>query len=281
MDHPIIIKFGKSNSDSYEYAIELAREFDNFSPADDNEPNRLEISASEMVRKFDYMNDLISIVRNWKTFRMYIDGHPLTRERFNKIKTVAMCANGFLQSSRKSSYCYINETEPGWECRLLQDVHLRPVEINFLADYYYHDICWFNFVKFKSPSKAVVDKDAITRAINNEIKNKYLHYCPYLNQMAIEYVIRDLPDIIDLNKDSFLVKVQYTRHTEDGPKTEYNLIMRNQYGPIYDIKPKETPNTFTMYLDFEDYDEHEDWFERFLRKKREEEKKYKNDEDEF
>ena len=68
MTFQIKIQFGKSSSQNYKKAINIAKKFSEFSPiSEGNEVNRIVIEKDELLRKFRFIESLLIIISSWNS----------------------------------------------------------------------------------------------------------------------------------------------------------------------------------------------------------------------
>jgi len=74
MNLELKIQFGKSWSVCYDEAINLASKFKNFRPACKDRPNTVVTTQDTIRNDFELIEQLWSIVRPWKSSKLFING---------------------------------------------------------------------------------------------------------------------------------------------------------------------------------------------------------------
>jgi len=193
MPFSLEIRFKKSTSKSYPEALRLLKKFSNImiSESDDQE-NAVTISKDEFIEKYRKFNELWSLVGNWKSSRVLINGEPSEFLNINIYSTVFGCYEKYKSAVIQEEHCHLYGNREGWDCKLLTEVNRYLPE-----NYWGRDKYWYHFGYFKSETIWKIDKEKIRTILQRESDLKKVSLCPIFNFIRIDAIINDLPDQID------------------------------------------------------------------------------------
>jgi len=199
MGNEYTIKFGKSSSLNYQSAIDLAHKFSNFKQISDDSPeNIIIIDNKELFKKTNTFLSLYNIINSWKSSSFYYNGEEIQGFNFfNQLSQIQACSNGYENSSVKISYCNINSTFQGWNCKLLTEVK-RHIDGE---NQYYNFNYWYRFGFFETPTKWVINKSNIKDVIKTESETKLIKNCPFFSIDKVFEIIDNLPDFVELENN--------------------------------------------------------------------------------
>lgn len=179
MYESLVLKFGKSTSQNYPYAVEVASEFNTYRESGEGRSITHTVAfTSDQINDFF---DLYDLVGRWKSCRIYIDGEfvPPNRRGF------LWCFRERVKAYDQKNYCFGGEN--GISCNNFGCIYSR-IEIhgwNGLKDYGSMD-----------PTGIFhVNKDKLRHDVYKNIEE--FKFCPALNLATVEKGINEIPDNIN------------------------------------------------------------------------------------
>lgn len=204
------IKFGKSRSSNYPFALDIACGFPDFTPiSKEKEFNSLEINKSDMIRRHKEIFKLIDLIQNWKSSLITINGRMINHASAVDLKILSSCYDKSDNFFSKANYCD-NQGRNGWGCKNLILINKHLPKEHFCAHYVY----WFNYGEFIDESMWVINKKALKNALLEEAEQNFSILCPLFNVMKIDNIIDSLPEFIDLRENKRF-RIQYDE-IDDG-----------------------------------------------------------------
>lgn len=146
-----------------------------------------ELTVGEVIPNFRRLQNLLALVRRWKSTEISVAGEVLDRDGadtlLNRLHEIHACWQR--QRSRGPAEC--------WRaCRIgCHQVLLTPSQ-RYLQGALLHDPAWYTVGSFDG-ANVTLDKDAIVAQLDRP-RNTPLTYCPYFAREAVTNAIRSLPD---------------------------------------------------------------------------------------
>ncbi len=197
MPFSLEIRFKKSTSKSYPEALRFLKKFSNIVMAEsDDQENAVTISQDEFIEKYRKVNELWSLVGNWKNSRVLINGEASEFLNLNIYSTVFGCYEKYKSAVIQEEHCHLHGNKEGWGCKLLTEVNRYLPE-----NYWGRDKYWYHFGHFESEAIWKIDKEKIRTILQRETDLKKVSLCPIFNATRIDTIINDLPNQIDTKAD--------------------------------------------------------------------------------
>ena len=197
------LSFGKSTSKNYKRALRMISEMPNYEFSEDDEVHQCCLDDSNILEFWPKIQKLYYLIRPWRsTLLLFNDGDIKNENKYYLDRRVE-CYKLFQKSECSERYCrykWVNSDDDKglFACKEL---------INVLPTFYsicrYKSKYWYEFGSFADDSTWVIDKDAIRKAVMDEISEKFLACCPMFNTDSIDDVIGSIPDQIDLINNEF------------------------------------------------------------------------------
>lgn len=70
----LVIRFGKSTSKNYDYALYIAESFDHYNSLGEKPFHEILIDDYEIIEKADYLLELVQIIADWKSSSFRLKG---------------------------------------------------------------------------------------------------------------------------------------------------------------------------------------------------------------
>lgn len=180
MQKPLMVKFGKSTSQNYAYAVEFASKFDTYEVNNGEEKNvtHTVVFSPEQINNFF---DLYDLVGRWKSCSIYIDGELIPP---GKVKFL-WCFREREKSYNKKEYCYGRDN--GYS---INNFGCRETRVEV---YSWHGLKGYGTMDRQGVFH--VNKDKLRHDIYKNIDD--FKMCPALNLTTIEKGIDEIPERID------------------------------------------------------------------------------------
>ncbi|MBH0171063.1 hypothetical protein [Fictibacillus sp. 18YEL24] len=201
------IRFGKSSSQNYEYAVEYASRFDTYElKGTDKNPEHWVSFSENDINSFFELHELVG---RWKSSNSFIDGELLVGNN------ILWCYKNHLDAFSPEKYCYglddgskYNDSYFG--CR---HISANPLNYNGLTGY----------GTMNSKGVFTLNKDKIAHDI--DITAKKLGICPAFNLIQMKKDLEILPDKIDPKKDT---NWEYVKEYSDGKNKAISVRLKNE-----------------------------------------------------
>jgi transitional endoplasmic reticulum ATPase len=196
MDYKFSIRFGKEPSPDYPTVLALASKFRMYLPAQEGASiHRIETSNSEVMDMYEVFTRLMDAIKDWKGTRLVADGQELKPAQFMlpEKEEVAACYRSYLASPNQESYC--DDKDPAcWGCKLLQGIILRHEKAPYSQSAKY----WYQFGSFADKHTWRVNREELTRALEDIVLKKQLVFCPAFEYKLFRRYIAALPLLVHL-----------------------------------------------------------------------------------
>ena len=206
-NHTVKIVFLKSSSQYFPTILRNCKKFKNFIQED--KKFTLTTDNDEINENKRTFLSILNTLNNWKNVEYLIDDKTVGANLLQQFLQIFECAKRCEDSINIENYCFLDSyIKEGWHCKHLTKLIRHLPETNWEYDRNANDY-WFNIGHFeKNETLFVIDKKRIQTILDNEIKAKYIDCCPYFNKEALDEIIKQLPDSINLkeNKDWVIVK---------------------------------------------------------------------------
>ncbi len=197
MSFTVEIRFKKSISKSYPEAMRLLKKFSNVVlPTAEDQDNAATISQEEFIEKHRKVNELWSLVGNWKSSRILINSEAVEFADLSAYSNVFGCHEKYKTAVIQEEHCNLYSNKEGWGCKWLTEVNRYLPDSSWSRDRY-----WYQFGSFELENVWKIDKEKIKAVLQREIDIKKIALCPVFNRAKVETIIDSLPDQIDVTVD--------------------------------------------------------------------------------
>lgn len=184
MPKELKITFGKSSSQNYSYAVELASQYDTYEQI--GEGKDIIHSVTFSFEKINDFFELYDLVGRWKSTSIFIDGEKLPPSGMSFL----WCYKEHLRAYNPSEYCHGKDDAHSHNDN---DFGCRHTGINLYG--------WYGLSGYGEMDKQGnfhVNKDKLKHDIMKNLEN--YRFCPALNMEKIQKAIDAIPDVINPNK---------------------------------------------------------------------------------
>lgn len=197
MEKTLTIKFGKSSSQNYDYAVELAKKNDSYTQQGEGK----NISHTVIFRadQLDNFFELYDLVGRWKSTRVYIDNELLPPNK----TAFLWCYKECMKSFNPNEYCYGRDDGQSYNDN---DFGCRHTGINL---YNWNGLSGYGTID--NVGTFNVNKDKLIHDILKNIDD--YKYCPMLNIDKVKQGLNKIPDRINPN---ILSDWEYVTNYENG-----------------------------------------------------------------
>lgn len=193
------ITFQRSKSKYFQKALNHAKRH---GATWNGETVTLRIQDYDLTAAYETHQDLLKYITKWKGTKGEFNGRKVRPFPFllRLWQTVHQCKNGFLETN-SPRYCWSGIDIKGWGCKHINKTHRY---VRGSGKYRTSNLYWYNYGEFTSPNMWKVNKEMITRKIQDEVEEKGLNLCPFFSIEEIRKAIGSLPEFIHVDGSEFV-----------------------------------------------------------------------------
>ena len=119
------IQFGKSSSESYQVAVNRMKKFNNSTLiANGDSFNSINFEGSEILKNHRKIQNLWSLVGNWKSSFLTFNDESIKIYELERIKLIFDCNDKYHLAADQDNYCYDRWMDGKWGCKYLSQIKL-------------------------------------------------------------------------------------------------------------------------------------------------------------